>query len=177
MSDRPARVRSIPATTAAVAVALLLAGCASYRLGSPSQPAFKTVFIPPVTNDAFLPQSRAIITTHLREAFARDGRITLAAGPDDADRILEVRLAEYSREMTTARRDDTALARSFALSLDVEISLVDPRTGTRAPDKAPLRVTMETYTDSGQPQSEYQSVPLLAGKLATEVVHRVLDTW
>jgi len=177
MRARTAGVRTALTAAAAGLVAFLIAGCASYKLGAPSQPAFKTVFIPAVTNDAFLPQSRAIVTAAVREAFARDGRIALADGPAGADRILEIRLADYSREMTTAQRADTALARSFALTLVAELKLVDPRDAGKAMDATPVSVSVDAFTDSGQQQSEYQAVPLLAGKLAAEIVHRVLDTW
>ena len=176
MSDRPARVRSLLASAATVAI-LLFSGCAAYQLGAPSQPGFQSVFIPLVTSDAFLPQSRAIITTHLREAFARDGRVTLAANAAEADRVLEVHLADFTREMAAARRDDTALARSLALSLEAQVTLVDRSSGRKFLDHAPVKITMEAYVDNGQQQSEYQTVPLLAGKLSAEIVHLVLDTW
>lgn len=177
MSVRKSRCPGFLNAAAAIAAAILISGCASYQLGAPAEPRFKSVFIPPVANDAFLPQSRAIVTSHIREAFARDGRVTLATDPSSADRVLEVRLSDYSREMTTAQRSDTALARSFSLMLSAEVTLLDPRTGAKSIDAAPIRVTVDAYTDSGQQQSEYQAVPLLAGKLATEIAHRVLDTW
>lgn len=156
---------------------LFTAGCASYHLGSPGETRFHSVFIPPVANDTFMPQSRAAVTTAIREAFARDGRVTLAESPSTADRIVEVRLADYSREMTSALREDTALARKFALTLTAEVKVVDPANPDAAATPASVAVSVDAFTDSGQQQAEFQAVPLLAGRLAAEVVHRVLDTW
>jgi hypothetical protein len=156
---------------------ILWTGCASYQLGSPTEPAFKSVFVPVAANDAFLPQSRAAVTTAVREAFARDGRLVLAESPEAADRIVEIRLKDYSREMATALPTDTALARKFALTLLADVSLVDPRARDTAQPPFEVSVSVDAFTDSGQQQAEYQAVPLLAGKLATEIVHRVLDTW
>lgn len=176
----PARTSDASRTLAAAAAGLALmfaAGCASYQLGAPSEPAFKTVFIPPVSNVAFLPQAAPIVTTAVREAFVRDGRLVLAGSPESADRVVEIKLTDYSREMATALPEDTALARKFALTLTADVALVDPRNRDAAHPTFTLSVSVDAYTDSGQQQSEYQAVPLLAGKLATEVVHRVLDTW
>lgn len=166
----------VAAAVAAIFV-MLGAGCASYQLGSPSEPRFRTVFVPPVANDTFLPQSRAAVTTSIREAFSRDGRVALAASPGDAERILEVRLVDFSREMTSAQRDDTALARKYALTLTAEVRLVDPTQPDTATPFRQVAVSVDSFTDSGQQQSEYQAVPLLAGSLAREIVHRVMDRW
>lgn len=178
MPDRSAAPGGSLVAAAVAAVAFLIAGgCASYQLGSPAEPQFQSVFVPPVANDTFLPQSRATVTTAVREAIARDGRVRLAASPGDADRILEVRLVDFSREMTSALRDDTALARKFALTLTAEVRLVDPAQPGAPSHASEVAVSVDSFTDSGQQQSEYQAVPLLAASLAREIVHRVLDTW
>jgi hypothetical protein len=178
MSDRTAASHR-PLVAAAIATALFLfgAGCASYQLGSPAELQFKSVFIPPVVNDTFVPQSRAAITTAIREAFARDGRLILADSAAAADRVLEVRLADFAREMTSAQRADTALARKFALTLTAEVKLIDPAMPDSAPTMSKVSVSVDAYTDSGLQQAEFQAVPQLAEKLGVEVVHRVLDTW
>jgi hypothetical protein len=125
-----------------------------------------------------MPQSRAAVTTAIREAFSRDGRVALAASPEAAERILEVRLIDFSREMTSAQRDDTALARKYALTLTAEVRLVDPSQPDAPPATAwQVAVSVDSFTDSGQQQSEFQAVPLLAGSLAREIVHRVMDRW
>jgi hypothetical protein len=178
MPDRTAASRrSLVAAAVAAITILFVAGCASYQLGSPSEPKFTTVFVAPVANDTFLPQSRAAVTTSIREAFSRDGRVALAASPGGSDRILEVRLVDFSREMTSAQRDDTALARKYALTLTAEVRLVDPAQPDAATPAWQVAVSVDSFTDSGQQQSEFQAVPLLAASLAREIVHRVLDTW
>ncbi|HEY5552890.1 MAG TPA: LPS assembly lipoprotein LptE [Opitutaceae bacterium] len=177
MPARNAGLCRLLATAVVAAAMLFTAGCASYQLGSPAEAPFQSVFIPPVANDTFVPQSRAAVTTAIREAFARDGRVTLAESPAGADRIVEVRLADFSREMTSAVREDTALARKFALTLTAEVRLIDPASPGASAAPSQIAVSVDAFTDSGLQQSEFQAVPLLAGKLATEVVHRVLDTW
>lgn len=177
MTARNPGARSMFAAVAPVLASLVIAGCASYKLGSPSVPGFEAVFVPPVANDSFMPQSRAAVTTAVREAFARDGRVRLAANAGAAGRVIEIRLTDYSREMATALTADTALARKFVLTLAAEIRVVDPGSPDATAEPLQLSVSVDAYTDSGQQQSEFQAVPLLADKLATEIVHRVLDTW
>jgi hypothetical protein len=40
-----------------------------------------------------------------------------------------------------------------------------------------VNAVREVFTDSGQLQSEFQTLPLLADALATKVVHTALDVW
>jgi hypothetical protein len=40
-----------------------------------------------------------------------------------------------------------------------------------------LQVSKNAFTDSGQLQSEYQTLSLLAATLADKVAHTVFDVW
>jgi len=158
-------------------LALLAAGCAHYRLGTEGRLAFATVYVAPVENDAALPQAAALIGTQLREALLRDGRVSLAASPEAADATLSVTLAGYGREVATVRPGDTGLARKFDLTLDARCTLRDNRTGRAFFEARPVSVRRQAFTDDGQLQSEYQTLPLLAAALADRISHAVLDVW
>lgn len=163
--------------TALVAVALIgAAGCSHYHLGKSGKPAFQTVYVAPVVNVAFAPQASALVATQVRNSFATDGRLALAAGPDAAEASIAIKLLSYSREVVAARRSDTGLARKFAVTLRAELTVTD-RAGTVLVNVRPLQVTREIFTDSGQQQAEYENMQLLAEALGREVVHSVLDTW
>jgi hypothetical protein len=154
----------------------LLAGCAHYRLGPPSAPAFHAIHVAPADNAAFAPQAAPLVTAAVRQAFARDGRISLAASPADADVVLHTKLVSYDRTVAASRRDDTGLARKFAVTLSAEITLVD-RSGQTLVDRRFVRATRDVFLDSGLPQAEYQTMPLFADALAVEIAHAVLDVW
>ena len=79
--------------------------------------------------------------------------------------------------MAVASSVDTGLARKFALNLRAACTLTDNRTGKPLFTNHEIRVTKDAYTDSGQLQAEYQTLPLLAGELAGKVAHTVLDVW
>lgn len=156
--------------------ALCLTSCSHYQLGTGTKPTFHTVFVEPVANKTMLPQAREIVSTQIREAFARDGRVTLANSSAEADATLTVVIVDFHRDATAAREGDTGLARKFDLTLGVDCTLRQ-RDGKVLFENRRINVQRESWTDSGQLQSEYQTVPLLAEALATKVTHAALDVW
>jgi len=158
---------------------LLWTGCSHYHLGTGAagKLAFHTLYVAPVGNKTVLPEARALVETQVREAFARDGRVALANSPEAADATLTIVLTEYRRDVATAREDDTGLARKFNLTLGTTCTLHDNRAAKNLFAQRPVSVQREVFTDSGQLQSEYQTLPLLAESLATKLTHTVLDVW
>ncbi|HUR57197.1 MAG TPA: LptE family protein [Opitutaceae bacterium] len=158
-------------------VVLGLVGCSHYQLGTGTTPAFRTLYVEPVANKTMLPQSRALLSTQLRELFARDGRVALVNSAAGADATLTVVINDYHRDVATGREDDTGLARKFNLTLGVTCSLRDNRAQKYLFENRIVAAQREAFTDGGQLQSEYQTLPLLAELLAKKVVHAALDTW
>jgi hypothetical protein len=154
-----------------------LSGCAHYQLGTGGTVTFRTLYIEPVANKTLLPQAQALVTTRIREAFARDGRVTLADSPTAADATLTVAITDYHRDVAAVREDDTGLARKFNLTLGVTCSLRDNRAAKLLLDGRVISAEREAFTDSGQLQSEYEALPLLAESLAPKLVHAALDVW
>jgi hypothetical protein len=158
-------------------VAFLLAGCAGYRLGTGTSLKFSTLFIAPVASDKTIPQAQALVTTQLREAFGRDGRVTLVNSPESADAVLHVVLTGYDRLVAVTLPNDTGLARRFNVTLRASATLTDNRSKQVYFAQRPLVAQRGVFTDSGLIPSEYQALPLLAEQLAAETTHAVLDTW
>ena len=173
------RLRPWPVTGLLLAVLGLTAACSHYQLGTgPAEKlAFHTLYLAPVQNKTLLPEARALIGTQLRETFARDGRVALANSPDSADATLTVVITDYHRDVTSVREGDTGLARKFTLTLGTTCTLRDNRGGKDVFSNRPVNAQREAFTDSGQLQSEYQTLPLLAESLAGKVAHGVLDAW
>ena len=156
---------------------LAFSGCAHYHLGNGGKLTFKTLYVAPVVNASNLPQAIAIVSTELREAFLRDDRVTLVNSADEADAILTVRLTKYDRSVTAGQATDTGLARKFDITLSAEANLRDNRSGKFLFKKRPVDAVRQLFTDSGQLQSEYQNVPLLAETLAKNILSATLDVW
>jgi len=187
---RSSSARLVPALLLSAAAAfgglLSVVGC-GYQLGTPQAAplAFSTLYVAPVKMRALIPQADAVLTGALREHFAKDGRVTLAATPDTADAILEITVRNYSRETATADPTDTGLARKFTLVLLAEATLRDSANSGGSNNAArsayftarPIEVRRDIFADGGQQQAEYQALPLLAQDLAAKAIHTVLDTW
>ena len=169
-----------PAPTLRFAILLSacwLAGCSHYRLGTGDTLAFRTLYVTPVANHTFLPQANAIVSAALRQELLRDSRVTLVDSPEAADATLTLTLVDYHREVATVRAGDTGLARKFALTLNGMLTLHDNRAGRDLFAQRPVTAVRDAYTDSGQLQEEYQTLPLLAGVLARNSAHAALDVW
>jgi hypothetical protein len=171
-----------------LAVAFLAQGCTHYRLGTGAEPTFESLYIEPSKNKTTVAQSQAVISTMIREAFIRDGRVSVVDNASDADATLEVTLVNYRRENAANREDDVGLARKFTLRMRVSCRLRDNRSGRMLFDNRIVEVQREAFTDNGlgavpfgtsndQLQSEYNTLPLLADALSSKVTHAVLDVW
>ena len=154
-----------------------LAGCANYHLGNGPSPQFTRLYIAPITSEVLIPQAQALITTQLREAFLKDGRVALAESADTADAVLRITLTGYQRDVAVSRPDDTKLARRFDVTLHAKATLTIGTGQKNGFTNRPLIANRGIFNDSGQQQSEYQALPLLAEKLAQEALHAALDTW
>ena len=138
---------------------------------------FRTLYVEPVANKTLLAQSQPLLSTRLRESFARDARVQLANSANGADATLVIVINDYHREIAAVREGDTGLARKFNVTLGATCTLRDNRSGKTLFENRLVNAVREVFTDSGQLQSEYQTLPLLADALATKVVHTTLDVW
>jgi len=161
----------------AVIGVFLFSGCSHYQLGTEGKLTFTTLYVEPVENKTLLPQARAIVTTQVREALERDGRVQLANSANSADATLQITIQNYHRDIASVRENDTGLARKFTLTLGVTCTLHDNRGGKDLFTDRVVNVQRDAFTDGGQLQSEYQTLPLLAQALADKIVHTVLDVW
>lgn len=152
-------------------------GCANYRLGTGAALSFRTLYIEPVGNQTQLPQSQSLLSTRLRETFARDGRVSLTNSGSNADATLTVVINLYQREVAVVREGDTGLARKFNVTLGAVCTLRENRTGRLIFENRPVTAIREVFTDSGQLQSEYQTLPLLAEALSAKIAHTSLNVW
>lgn len=160
-----------------VSVLCAAAGCSHYRLGTDGKLGFTSLYVEPVENKTLLPQARAMLSTQIREAFERDGRVQLVNSAAAADATLQIVIRDYHRDVASVRENDTGLARKFTLTLGVACTLRDNRSGKPLFTDRLVNAQRDAFTDGGQLQSEYQTLPLLAEALSKKIAHAVLDVW
>ncbi len=173
------------AASFAAFVLFFTGACSHYRLGTGVERDFESVFIPPVETNAAYPQAAAVLTTQVREAFIRDGRIRVVNTPAEADSILIVTLTNLRRAKLTSLPTDSGLARKMGLTLEATATLRDPAGEKTWFADRPVAVERELFTDNGsadlqplqQTQAEYALLPQLAEPFAKRLVGAVLDTW
>lgn len=188
-------MKTLPIATRHIIFALLtlwavafLSGCKSYQFGNPTELPFKSIYIQPATNESFAPQAQALLSSQIREAFIRDGRAKLVTSEEDADAVLLVNLTEYGRQAAARRREDTALARDFDLTLTAEVSLFNQNKGDYYFQERELSERSNAYADNpyADPgalqtqdflQAEYQAMPRLTRDLARKIADEVLSPW
>jgi hypothetical protein len=155
---------------------LLLAGCAHYQLGTGGKLPFTTLYVQPVATKLLVPQAQELLSTQLRTAFNRDGRVSLVNSADATSATLIVALTVYHRDVATQRAGDSGLARKFTLTLGAKATLTDGSGRALFTDRL-VEVQRDIFSDGGQIQAEYQAMPLLAQALADKLTHTVLDVW
>ncbi len=177
--------RSLIAGFTLIALALF-SGCASYHLGSPTKLPFESIYIRPAANDSFAPQSQALLSGQIREAFIHDGRVKVLSNESDADAVLEVTITDYTRSSSARDSTDTVIARSFDLSLHATVSLYNNNQGDfffqdrLLTDRTSAYIENPYIEDSdkqGFIQAEYQAMPRLARGLARKIADEVLSPW
>lgn len=154
----------------------LLSACSHYYLGRATPPPFNSLAIAPVANACFAPQVQAALSDQLARAFVSDGTVKVAS-QDHADATLEVTLIQFSQAMSATREGDTALARSYDLTLVALCTLVNNQTQETLIDRAEVTSTLNLQVDSNFIDIQYQALPALARTLAQKIRDKVLNSW
>lgn len=165
-----------------------LAGCKSYQLGSSTELPFKTIFVKPVSNDSFAPQAQIILSSQLRDAFIRDGRLQLVTEEDIADAVLLVNLTDYERTAASRKRGDSVVAKDFDLQLTADVSLFNQNKGDYYFEAREITERSNAYVENPyiDPsdtqtqdllQAEHQALPRITRDLAGKIADEVLSPW
>ena len=162
---------------AAAFMLLILSACASYNLGPGAEVPFKTLYVQPVINDSFAPQTQGILSNHLAQTFIKDGRVSLVGDPDKADAILTVTLVNFYRDPNAVSAIDTGRARSFSLQLTASCTLHDRKNNSTYFSDREISANVYSFTDSGLQSAEFQDMPKLTERLAQRIADSTLGTW
>jgi hypothetical protein len=164
-----------------------LIGCSAYRLGSPTEIPFDSLYILPTQNSSFAPQAQQLLSSQIRKSIIRDGRLSLANNPDKAAARLEIELIDYQRNSSAYSSDDVDVARSYSLLLLAKVSLWDARKNAYLFKDRTFQVSEQSYLGNPFDNSvisannfnaaEYNSMPLLTRSLAEKISDHVLSPW
>ncbi len=164
---------TLPVATRAalfLAVATLVAGCASYRVGpvNPAIPAGQSVEVGLFQNATPQPGLSESVNASIRRELQRDGTFELATG-GDGDVLLTGNITAYRRSAVSFQPRDILSVRDFEVELITRIRAADRATGRVLLDRELTgRTTIRLGGDLAS--AERQALPLLANDLAKKTV-------
>jgi hypothetical protein len=163
---------------AALLAAVVLSGCAGYRLGD-AKPNYlkeiRTIAIPTFRNGTFIPRVEMLVTNTVIKQFQQDGTFRIA-NEENADAVLRATVTAVSRNPARGVRGNVLATTEFQLGLAVSYSVVakDGRTLV-----GPLVVGGGTsfFVGSDVTTEERQALPLAAEDLAVRLVSQLSEGW
>lgn len=153
---------------------LFIAGCSNYRFGFPIDNAsFKTIYVAPTANKAFVAQVQGVMTKQIREELIRNG-ISLQ-DKNLADVTLSTTIKDYGRAVGAVYETDPDNAKSLSLSLTIECELVDNSTG-KVYFKTNVSHSISINANDYAQAIEYQKMPVLTREVAKKIAMVILNT-
>ncbi len=157
--------------------ALLLAGCAGYRLGSMLPPGVKTVYVPTVANETPEPFIEVDVTRSILQAIQTDGSLNIAREPEEADAVLTVTLRDYVLEPLAYELERRTAANEYRLLLRARVLLTDSKSGKVLVEN-PLVQGEGTFEIIGDfTTSKASGLPAAAADLGRRVVDSIVEAW
>jgi hypothetical protein len=161
---------------AALAVAaLVLSGCAGYRLGPTNglSAGARTIQVSPFQNDTLEPRLGEPVTQALRKGLQQDGTYRLNTS-GDADIVVTGVVTHFTRSPISYQPNDVVSVQDYALSITAQIKAVERATGKVLLDRAVSgRTTIRVGNDLSS--AERQAAPLLAEDLARRATMLLAD--
>jgi hypothetical protein len=158
-----------------LAAAVLLTGCAGYKLGPSNglEAGSRTVQINPPINKTSEPRLSEELNHELRQQIQRDGTYRLATR-EEGDIVVSTTIMEYNRSGETFLKRDTLTARDYRIHLVALVTAYDRVTGKNLVNR---QVTGRTLVRIGSDQAaaERQALPLLTEDLARVITSALAD--
>jgi hypothetical protein len=153
----------------------ILVGCASYQLGSVSDPGFQTVFIENFKSDVDEPLLENLVTTTVIQQFQNDGTVRVTSAKE-ADVILRGRIDSF--DMTPIRYSRANELTPVEANMTIGVTYNLTRRGETKPFRQSKAIGTSTFFIGNDLQSDKrQGVPLASERLGRQMVSDLVDGW
>ncbi len=159
----------------ALGAALLVTGCAGYKLGPSNgmEAGARSIQINPPVNQTFEPRVAEALNHQLRKQVQRDGTYRLNTR-GEGDVVVTTTITKYQRMGETFQRRDTLTARDYRIQLYAHVTAYDRVSGKNLVNHEFVgRTTVRLGTD--QPSAERQALPLVTEDLARIITSALTD--
>lgn len=159
----------------ALAIALLLTGCAGYKLGPTNglEAGSRTVQISPPVNKTFEPRLAVELNQQLRKQLQRDGTYKLETS-GDGDVIVNSTILRYERIGESFQPRDTLTVRDYRIIVHAHVIAYDRVTGKNLVDRE-FRGRTSVRPGGDQSSAELQALPLVMEDLARNITSALVD--
>ncbi len=158
------------------AAAALLAGCATYRLGSMLPPDVRTVFVPTFVNGTDQPGIEARATQAAIAELQMDGSLKVVPNREEADAVLDVELTGYALTPLTYNERQRTETTEYRLTITAKLMLTRPN--RELISEAPHVYGEETFRVMGDlTSSKDAALPGATQDLARRIVGAIVETW
>ncbi|HEX7518419.1 MAG TPA: LptE family protein [Chthoniobacterales bacterium] len=159
-------------------LALLLSGCAGYRIG-PATPAYlrqiHSIAVPTFRNATLVPRIEVLVTGTVIKQFQQDGTFRIA-NEDNADATLKGEIVLVGRSPARSVRGNVLATTEFNLSLRVRYTLVG-RDGKTIAGPSEAAGLTSFFVGADVSTDERQALPLAAEQLAGRLVSQLSEGW
>lgn len=157
-------------TLSFIGILLSMTGCSRYHLGFPvNHASFKTIYVAPAINKAFVSQAQSTLTRQVREEILRNGYLKLRR-KGEADVVLEMTIVQYGRSIGAVYESDPDSAKTLSLNLTVLCSLKDTRQGHYLFKDQSVNYSLSISANDYAQCIEYQRLPQLTREVAKKIV-------
>jgi outer membrane lipopolysaccharide assembly protein LptE/RlpB len=159
-------------------LALLLGGCAGYKLG-PATPAYlrqvHSIAVPTFGNTTLVPRIESLVTGTVVKQFQQDGTFRIADA-DTADATLKAEIVAVNRAPARSVRGNVLSTTEFSLTLTVKYTLMG-RDGKVLGYPGAASGGTSFFVGSDVNTDERQALPLAAEELARHLVSQLSEGW
>lgn len=156
-------------------VALLITGCAGYKLGPTNglEAGARSIQINPPVNKTLEPRVGEELNHQLRREIQRDGTFHLNTR-GDGDVVVTTTITRYHRIGETFQRRDTLTEKDYRIQLFAVVNAYDRVSGKNLVNREFMgRTTVRIGAD--QSSAERQALPLLTEDLARNITAAIAD--
>jgi len=151
--------------------ALLLSGCAGYKLG-PAKPTYMadihSIAVPTFKNATLIPRLEVPVANIVIKQFQQDGTYQIAS-ENNADAVLDGTILSIKRQPARSLRGNVLQTTEFNLILTLQVKVTNRITGKEISNRQ-FTGTTEFFVGGDIQQDQQQAVPLAAEKAAIDIV-------
>lgn len=172
-------MRSIHLIFLSALVAFACSSCAGYRLGVNKPPALikvKNIHVPMFFNQSFHPRAEALATSAVVNAFTTDGTYRITS-LDEADAVLEGRVASITYSLVRGSRLDTALPEQLSNAATLEWTLRDARDRSKVLSSGSNVGTSQFFVNSNLQTARNNALPDALERAGEALVSRLANSY